>query len=158
MFVRCIVICYFGVGVFLVVVFDGCSIDTTMGFIFLEGLVMAICSGSVDLGLLFWLLGRSELTETQISAALEYDSGLVALVGTPDMTEVIACLERGDERAQLAFDVYIHCFCVVIVVMVVLFGGFDVVAFIGGVGEYFVLVWVVVVDGFEFFGFVIDCC
>jgi acetate kinase len=151
-----IVTCHLGAGASLAAVLDGRSIDTTMGFTPLEGLVMATRSGSVDPGLLLWLLEHAELTRDQVAAALEHDSGLAALAGTPDMGEVVSRAERGDERAQLAFDVYIHRLRAAIAAMAASLGGLDAVAFTGGVGERSAPVRAAAVDGLAFLGLALD--
>src|SRR5680860_1483752 len=80
-----------------------------MGFTPVEGLVMATRSGSVDPGLLLWLLEHGDMTAAGLADALEHDSGLKGLSGTTgDLREVLASRERGDEDAALAFDVFIH--------------------------------------------------
>ena len=102
---RRVVTCHIGAGASLAAVRDGRSVDTTMGFTPLEGLVMATRSGSVDPGLVLWLLERGELSVAEMAHALEHESGLLALAGTADMREVLA---RTDGDARLALDVYAH--------------------------------------------------
>ena len=85
-----VVTCHLGAGASLCAVRDGRSVDTTMGFTPLEGLVMATRSGSVDPGLLLWLLERESVTVREMAEALEHDAGLLALAGTADMREVLA--------------------------------------------------------------------
>ena len=93
-----IVSCHLGAGASLCAINDGCSIDTTMGFTPLEGLVMATRSGSVDPGMLLWLLERSELSERELANALEHEAGLLGLAGTADMREVLIRAAAGDRR------------------------------------------------------------
>lgn len=130
-----VVSCHLGAGASLAAVQNGQSVDTTMGFTPLEGLVMASRSGSVDPGMLIWLLesGRIELSE--LSNGLEYESGLVGLAGTPDMREVIERSNEGEPDAALALDVYMHRLRASIAMMAAAMGGLDVVVFTGGVGE-----------------------
>jgi acetate kinase len=130
---RRIVVCHLGAGASLCAVRDGRSVDTTMGFTPLEGLVMATRSGSVDPGLLLWLLERDRLTERQMAEALEHESGLVGLAGTADMREV---LTRDDDAAVLARDVYVHRLRAGIAAMAASLGGVEAVVFTGGVGEH----------------------
>jgi acetate kinase len=103
-----IVSCHLGAGASLCAIADGRSIDTTMGFTPLEGLVMATRSGSVDPGLLLWLLERTGMTERELADALEHESGLLSLAGSADMREVLARAQTGDPGARLALDVYVH--------------------------------------------------
>lgn len=130
-----IVSCHLGAGASLCAIRDGISIDTTMGFTPLEGLVMATRSGSVDPGMLLWLLEREEIGEREMAAALEHDSGLAGLAGCPDMREVLRRAGHGDERATLALDVYLHHLCAGIAAMGAALCGLDVLVFTGGVGE-----------------------
>src|ERR1019366_5264844 len=102
---RRIITCHLGAGASLCAVRDGESIDTTMGFTPLEGLVMATRSGDVDPGLLLWLLQHGGLSEDQLAHTLEHESGLLGLAGTADMREVLARADAGDEAARLALDV-----------------------------------------------------
>lgn len=125
---RRVVTCQLGAGVSLCAVLDGKSVDTTMGFTPLEGLVMATRSGDVDPGLLMWLASR----EPDLADALEHRSGLTGLAGTGDMREL---LSRTDADARLAIDVYVHRLRKGIAQMAASLGGLDVCVFTGGVGE-----------------------
>ena len=127
-----VVTCHLGAGASLCAVLDGRSVDTTMGFTPLEGVVMATRSGTVDPGLLLWLLERERMTERELAAALEHSSGLLGLAGTADMREVLA---RSDDAARLALDVYVHRLRAGIAAMAASLGGLDALVFTGGVGE-----------------------
>jgi acetate kinase len=129
------VTCHLGAGASLAAVADGRSVDTTMGFTPLEGLVMATRSGTVDPGLVLWLEEHEKLPAHEVATALERRSGLTALAGTGDMREVLAASGRGDPDARLAIDVYIHRLAGAIAAMSAATGGLDVLAFTGGVGE-----------------------
>jgi acetate kinase len=130
-----IVTCHLGAGASLAAVVDGRSVDTTMGFTPLEGLVMATRSGSVDPGLVLWLEEHERLTPHDIATALEECSGLLALAGTADMREVEAAAARDTPNAQLALDVYTHRLVAGIASMAAAATGIDILAFTGGVGE-----------------------
>jgi acetate kinase len=104
-----------------------------MGFTPLEGLVMATRSGSVDPGILTWLLRDGGLSVQELDDALEHQSGLTGLAGTGDMREL---LTRTDADATLAIDVYVHRLCASIAAMSASLGGIDALAFTGGVGEH----------------------
>lgn len=151
-----IVSCHLGAGASLCAIADGRSVDTTMGFTPLEGLVMATRSGSVDPGLLLWLLAHTELSERELGAALEHDSGLLGLVGSADMRDVVSGVEAGEPRARLAFEVYIHRLRSGIASMTAALGGLDVLAFTGGVGEHAREVRSAAVQGLGFLGAAID--
>lgn len=137
---RRTVTCHLGAGASLCAVVDGRSVDTTMGFTPLEGLVMATRSGSVDPGLLLWLEEHERLSPHEVATALEKRSGLLALAGTADMREVEARVAAGDADAQAALDVYIHRLVTSIGAMVAAAGGLDALAFTGGVGEHSAMV------------------
>ena len=127
-----LVSCHLGAGASLCAVARGRSVDTTMGFTPLEGLVMARRSGSVDPGLLLWLQQHEGLSVDEIADALEHGSGLIGLAGTPDMRELLA---REDADAQLALAVYVHRLRAGIGAMAAALGGIDALLFTGGVGE-----------------------
>src|SRR6202042_3468230 len=103
-----IVSCHLGAGASLCAILDGRSVDTTMGFTPLEGLVMATRSGSVDPGLLLWLIERTGMPEAELAASLEHESGMLGLAGSADMREVVRRAESGDPEARLAVDIYLH--------------------------------------------------
>lgn len=130
-----IVVCHLGAGASLCAVAAGKSVDTTMGFTPLEGLVMATRSGSVDPGLVLWLQEHAGLSGHEVAEALEHRSGLLALGGSSDMRQLLERSGRGDDRAALAIDVYVHRLAGGVAAMTASLGGLDVLAFTGGVGE-----------------------
>jgi acetate kinase len=131
-----IVSCHLGAGASLCAIEAGRSIDTTMGFTPLEGLVMATRAGSFDPGIIPWLVEAGDLTIEEVRDALEHHSGLLGLAGTADMREVIAARDRGVADATLAFDVYVHALRRHLGAMVASLYAVDVFAFTGGVGEH----------------------
>ena len=128
-----LVSCHLGAGASLAAVLDGRSVDTTMGFTPLDGLVMATRPGAVDPGLLTWLLTDGGLTLDELDHGLKHHSGLTGLAGTGDMRELLA---RKDPDARLALDVYVHRLRAGVAAMAAALGGLDVLAFTGGVGEH----------------------
>ena len=130
-----IVSCHLGAGASLCAIAGGRSIDTTMGFTPLEGLVMATRSGSVDPGLLLWLIEQTGMAERELARVLEHESGLLGLAGSADMRVVLAQAAAGDDSAQLALDVFVHRLTGGIAAMAAELGGLDVLAFSGGVGD-----------------------
>ena len=130
--VRRVVTCHLGAGASLAAVHDGRSVDTTMGFTPLDGLVMATRSGSVDPGLLLWLQEHEQLSAGEVADALEHRSGLLGLAGTADMRQLLA---RRDAAARLAIRVYLHRLAAGIAAMTASLGGLDTLVFTGGVGE-----------------------
>jgi acetate kinase len=151
-----IVSCHLGAGASLCAIEGGRSVDTTMGFTPLDGLVMATRSGSVDPGLVLWLLEHTDLSERDLADALEHDSGLVGLAGTADMSVVVERAGAGDRSAGLALDVYLHRLRAGIAAMGAALGGLDAVVFTGGVGEHASAVRAGAVDGLGFLGLAID--
>jgi acetate kinase len=126
-----IVTCHLGAGASLAAVRHGRSLDTTMGFTPLEGIVMATRSGSVDPGLILWLLEQG-LTPAEVQDGLEKHAGLLGLAGTADMREVLG---RDDDAARLALDVYLHRLAAGVAAMAAALGALDALVFTGGVGE-----------------------
>lgn len=132
-----VVTCHLGAGASLCASRDGRSVDTTMGFTPLEGLVMNTRSGSVDPGLVLWLLTEAGLTAADVTRGLEKSSGLAGLSGTSgDLREVTAAMAASDARAVLAFDVYVHRLVREVAAMAAALGGLDTLVFTGGVGEH----------------------
>ena len=129
------VVCHLGSGASLAAVAGGRSIDTTMGFTPLEGLVMASRAGSIDPGIPLWLL-KHGLTRDEVNDGLERDSGLRALAGTGDMRELRRLAEDRDVPALAALDVYHHRLRASDAAMAAALGGLDVLVFTGGVGEH----------------------
>lgn len=130
-----VVTCHLGSGASLAAVADGVSVDTTMGFTPLEGLVMGTRSGTVDPGMVLWLQTSAGLSAAEVTDALEHASGLHGLAGEADLRRVLAAVADGDDRARLAFDVYLHRLRGLIAAMAAALGGLDALVFTGGVGE-----------------------
>jgi acetate kinase len=151
-----LVTCHLGAGASLAAVRNGQSVDTTMGFTPLEGLVMATRSGSVDPGMLLWLLQRHSITIEEMADALEHESGLLGLAATSDMREVLERSQAGDEHALLARDVYIHRLRAGIASMAATLGGVDALVFTGGVGENSPEIRARAIAGLGFLGLSLD--
>jgi len=151
-----IVSCHIGAGASICAVKGGRSIDTTMGFTPLEGLVMATRSGSIDPGLVLWLEEHERLSPREVADALENRSGLLALAGTGDMREVESAANQGDARARLALDVYVHSLVGGIAAMTASAGGLDVLVFTGGVGENSAVVRQLATDRLSYLGVEVD--
>jgi acetate kinase len=153
-----VVTCHLGAGASLAAVRGGRSVDTTMGFTPLEGLVMATRSGSVDPGLIMWLLQRRNLSVDEVAAGLEQSAGLAGLSRLPsgDMREVLRAADAGDEPARLALDVYVHRLRREIAAMAAAMNGLDVLVFTGGIGEHSPRVRAAAADGLTFLGVSLD--
>ena len=136
---------------------DGVSIDTTMGFTPLEGLMMGTRSGTVDPAILIYLMGEHGLTADELNIMLNKESGLKGVSGiSGDLREVLAALEEGNPRAKLAMDIYIHRIKASLGAMVAVLGGLDALIFTAGVGENSPVVREKVCTGLECLGIEID--
>jgi acetate kinase len=147
-----VVSCHLGAGASLAAVRDGVCVDTTMGFTPMEGLVMATRSGSVDPGLVLWLL-RHGVEADAIEEGLDRQGGLKGLSGDADMRALLA---RDDADARLALDVYVHRLRAGIAAMAAALGGLDTLVFTGGVGEHAPEVRARAVAGLGFLGVALD--
>lgn len=117
---------------------------------------MATRSGSVDPGLLLWLLEREAMSEGEMAAALEHEAGLAGLAGTADMREVLARAQAGKPEAELALDVYVHRLRASIGAMAAALGGLDALVFTGGVGERSPPIRALACRGFDFLDITLD--
>ena len=151
-----LVTCHLGAGASLAAVLGGRSVDTTMGFTPLEGLVMATRSGSVDPGLVLWLADHVGMPPAELAATLEHRSGLLGLAGTADMREILAAADAGEPRARLAREVYLHRLRREIAAMTASLGGLDAIVFTGGVGERSAPIRAMTADGLAYLGIRID--
>jgi acetate kinase len=151
-----VVTCHLGAGASLAAVIDGRSVDTTMGFTPLEGLVMATRSGSVDPGLVLWLEEHAGMPPAELAATLEHRSGLLGLAGTPEMRSILAAEARGQADSQLAVAVYLHRLRGGIAAMAAAMGGLNALVFTGGVGENAAAIRQRTADGLGFLGIKVD--
>lgn len=149
-----IVSCHLGAGASLAAVAGGRSVDTTMGFTPLDGLVMATRSGAVDPGLVLWLQTHAGLSADDVSTALEHRSGLAGLSGSGsgDMRDILLRAASGDEASALARDVYLHRLRGYVASMAAAMGGLDALVFTGGVGENASEIRSRIMDGLGFLG------
>jgi acetate kinase len=131
-----LVSCHLGNGCSLAAIRNGRSVDTTMGFTPLEGLMMGTRSGSVDPGILTYLMRQQHLSGEQLDDLLNQRSGLLGISGiSGDMREILRAVKSGHERARLAFDIYVHRLTSGIGAMIAILGGIDALIFTAGVGE-----------------------
>jgi acetate kinase len=151
-----IVSAHLGAGASLCAIKDGASLDTTMGFTPLEGLVMATRSGSVDPGMLLWLLEREQLSTGELADALEHRSGLLGLAGSADMREILDRAGWGDPTAHLALEVYVHRLRAGIAAMAAALDGLDALVFTGGIGEHSTEIRTRTAGGLGFLGVAVD--
>ena len=129
------IVFHLGNGASVTAIDGGRSVDTSMGLTPLEGLVMGTRSGDLDPAVVFQLERRAEMPIGDIDALLNKRSGLLGLAGVSDMRDIRAGVEAGDERAMLAWDVYIHRLRAYAGAYLAQLGGADVISFTAGVGE-----------------------
>jgi len=131
-----LVSCHLGNGCSLAAVRNGHSVDTTMGFTPLEGLMMGTRSGSVDPGILTFLLRGQKLSGEQLDDLLNKKSGLLGISGvSSDMRLIVSAMKKGNARARLAFDIFVHRLRAGIAAMLTALGGADALVFTAGIGE-----------------------
>jgi acetate kinase len=128
--------CHLGSGASLCAIRDGRSVDTTMGFTPLEGLVMSTRAGSIDPGIVTYLADEQQMPLDELLRGLTQESGLLGLSGVSgDLARVVAACEDGDGAAELAVEVYLHRLVASIAGMASAMGGMDALVFTAGVGE-----------------------
>ncbi len=152
-----LVTCHLGNGCSLAAIRDGRSVDTTMGFTPLEGLMMGTRSGSVDPGVLTYLMRRGRFTGQQLDELLNTKSGLLGISGlSGDMRQIVAAMRDGHPRAKLAFEIFVHRLQSCIGAMIAVLGGIDALVFTAGIGENSPEVRAAVCDNFGFLGAKLD--
>ena len=152
-----LVTCHLGNGCSLAAISEGLSVDTTMGFTPLEGLMMGTRSGSVDPGVLTYLMRQGRLESAQIDEVLNRKSGLLGISGlSSDMREILAAINKGHSRAKLAFDIYVHRLQAGIGAMMAVLGGIDALVFTAGIGENSPEVRAAACSQLEFLGLKLD--
>jgi acetate kinase len=131
-----LVTCHLGNGCSLAAIREGRSIDTTMGFTPLEGLMMGTRSGSVDPGILTYLMREGKSSGQQLDNLLNTKSGLLGISGiSGDMRQIVAAMKEGHPRAELAFEIFVHRLQAGIGAMIAVLGGIDALVFTAGIGE-----------------------
>jgi len=152
-----LITCHLGNGCSLAAIKNGISVDTTMGFTPLDGLMMGSRCGSIDPGILIYLLREFNYSPDQLNDVLNKASGLRGISGiSSDLREIIKAINQGNERAQLAWDIYVHHLRTGIGSMLPSLGGLDVLVFTAGVGENSAEIRQAVCEGWEFLGVKID--
>ena len=152
-----LVTCHLGNGCSLAAIHEGHSVDTTMGFTPVEGLMMGTRSGSIDPGILTYLMRQGQLQPAAIDDVLNKESGLLGVSGVSgDMREILAAMKRGHARAKLAFDMYVHRLRAGIGAMVAVLGGVDGLVFTAGVGENSAEVRTAACENLNFIGLILD--
>jgi acetate kinase len=152
-----LVTCHLGNGCSLAAIREGRSVDTTMGFTPLEGLMMGTRSGSVDPGILTYLMRRGQLTGQQLDDLLNTKSGLLGISGVSgDMRQIVAAMKDGHPRAKLAFEIFVHRLQAGIGAMIAVLGGIDALVFTAGIGENSPEMRAAACANFKFLGLKLD--
>jgi acetate kinase len=152
-----LITCHLGNGASLAAVRHGHSIDTTMGFTPLEGLMMGSRCGSIDPGIIIHRLRQQDCTVDELDAILNKQSGLLGVSAiSSDLREILEAIAAGHAQAQLAFDMYIHRLRSHLGSMWMSLGGVDALVFTAGVGEHSPQIRAAACDGLEFLGVKLD--
>ncbi len=152
-----LVTCHLGNGASLAAIQNGHSIDTTMGFTPLEGLMMGTRCGSIDPGIILHLLREEQLSPDDIDQILNKQAGLLGISDmSGDMRDIVTEREKGNDRAKLAFDSYIHHLVKAIASMIASLGDIDALVFTAGVGENSMIVRQATCDRLNFLGIKIN--
>ncbi|HXR43733.1 MAG TPA: acetate kinase [Pseudolysinimonas sp.] len=150
------VVLHLGNGASAAAIDGGRSVDTSMGLTPLEGLVMGTRSGDVDPAVPIFLQRTAGLGLDEVDQLLNRRSGLLGLAGISDLRELVAAVDRGEEAAQLAFEVYVHRIRHYVGAYAAVLGGIDALVFTAGVGENSARVRAAVADGLGFIGIHVD--
>ena len=131
-----LIVCHLGNGASVTAVANGKSVDTSMGFTPLEGIMMGTRSGSIDPSILVYLIRRHRYTADQLDEILNRKSGLLGVSGfSGDMREILDAMNKGNQQARLAYQIYAHRLTREIGAMLAVLGGVDAIVFTGGIGE-----------------------
>jgi len=151
------VICHLGSGASLCAVREGKSIDTTMGFTPLEGLMMDTRCGSIDPGIILHFLEKKKKNVEEISNELYEKSGLLGVSEiSSDMREILEQSEKGNPRATLTLEIYLHRLSSCIGSMIASLNGIDTLVFTAGIGENASYIREKACEAFSFLGIELD--
>lgn len=152
-----LVSCHLGGGCSLAAVLDGISVETTMGFTPLDGLMMRSRSGAVDPGILIYLLKNHKYSVEDLDRVLNKESGMKGIFEkSADLRDIVKALGEGDGRAKLTFDMFTHRLAAGVAAMVPALGGIDTLLFTGGIGENSAQVRTAVCEKLAFFNLHLD--
>jgi acetate kinase len=152
-----IVNCHLGNGSSLCAIKDGQSIDTTMGFTPLEGLMMGTRSGTIDPSILIYLVREKGYDAKNLDTLLNKQSGLLGISGVSgDLRSIHHAIQEGNKQAQLALDIFIYRLRYFIGAMITTLGGIDVLSFTGGIGENDALVRARTCEGLGYLNLTLD--
>jgi acetate kinase len=148
---------HLGNGCSMAAILDGKSIDTSMGFTPVEGLLMGTRSGDLDPAVILRVMGREELTRREAISMLNKHSGLLGISGvSSDMREVLEEMDGGNSRARLAVEVFTYRIKKYLGAFAAVLGGLDGIVFTGGIGENSAIVRSMSLAGLGYMGLEID--
>lgn len=151
-----LITCHLGNGSSCTAISAGTSLDTTMGFTPMEGLMMGTRSGSIDPGIILYLLREKKMSAEEIDECLNKKSGLLGIGGTYNMRQIESKSQQGDHRAILARDIYVHRLKQAIASLSATLGGIDALCFTAGIGENSSDIRQRACDGLKYLGVNID--
>jgi acetate kinase len=152
-----LITCHLGNGASVCAIDHGKSVDTSMGFTPLEGLLMGSRCGDLDPAVLFYIMHKEDLDEYQLTTMLNKHSGLYGISGVSnDMRDILAEEAKGSDRARLAVDMFCYRLRKYIGAYAAVMGGADAVIFTGGIGENAAPVRERTLKGLEFAGIFVD--
>lgn len=151
------IVCHIGSGSSITAVSDGLSVDTTMGYTPLEGLMMASRSGSIDVSAALAIKRELDLSDDELEEYLNKKSGLLGVSGTSnDIRELIESEKKGDERAGLALKMFVYRIQLAIGQMAASMGGVNCLVFTATIGERSFVMRERILDNLEYLGFTYD--
>lgn len=152
-----IITAHLGNGCSMTAVDCGKSVDTTMGFTPLEGLLMGTRSGDMDPWVILYIIGKEGLTLSEANTLLNKHSGLIGISGeSSDMREIEEAVHEGNKKAKNAFDVFTYRIKKYVGAYTAAMGGLDALVFTGGIGENSIMVRKNVCENLEYLGIKLD--
>jgi len=152
-----IVTCHLGSGASIAAVENGRSVETSMGFTPVEGLVMGSRTGDLDLGAFMYIMDKEGYTTKEMNTLVNKKSGLVGITGgKQDMRDVRAGKEEGDERCTYAYNMFAHRVKKYIGAYMAIMNGADILVMTGGIGENAWFMRETILDSMDFLGIKID--
>lgn len=152
-----LIVCHLGNGASICAVNNGQSLDTSMGFTPVEGLIMGTRAGDIDMGAVTYIMDKEMIGTRSASVLFNKQSGLLGITGvSSDMREIIRTANEGNADSQLALEMFFYRVRKYIGSYVAAMGGVDALIFTGGIGENSFIVRRGICQGLEFFGIEID--
>src|SRR5690554_6994142 len=151
-----IISCHLGNGASIAAVQNGKSIDTSMGFTPLEGLMMGTRSGDIDPGAIFYIMKQEELGLHEIDSMLNKHSGLFGIAGASDMRDIEKGIANDDKLSKVAYDIYEYRIRKYIGAYIAAMNGVDAIVFTAGIGENTPSIRTTLCENLSCFGIIVD--